>query len=53
MTKPMTTASGKKKSPPRYPCGLCKRKFRAEQMVYLRFTGNRYCRPGVGCQKGG
>ena len=41
----MTTASGKKLAP-RYTCGLCGRKVTAEESVYSRFTGNRYCTPG-------
>jgi DNA-directed RNA polymerase subunit RPC12/RpoP len=32
----------------RYVCAICGRRLNAEQAVYSRFTGNRYCRPDVG-----
>jgi hypothetical protein len=32
-------------------CGKCNRKLKEGRWIYSRFTGNRYCWPGEGCEK--
>jgi hypothetical protein len=34
---------------PKYPCGRCGKRAKAEQMVYSRFSGARYCRDLNAC----
>jgi len=32
-------------------CGKCGRRLKTNRWVYSRWTGNRYCWPGEGCDK--
>lgn len=36
---------------PKYHCGRCGKKGTAEQMVYSRFSGNRYCIDLAACAR--
>lgn len=38
-------------SEPRHPCAICGKRSRAADMVYSRFTGNRYCIAEAACRK--
>lgn len=36
---------------PKYPCGRCGKPGAAEQMIYSRHSGNRYCIDMAACAK--
>ena len=36
---------------PKYECGVCGKRRPAAQMIYSRFTGDRYCASGKLCKR--